>query len=309
MDFRTYSVFAAAALSFSLSSCLEEEGEVIVHLEDKLDGQAYDLDRVREYIGAEEAKLARFEEAAANQIEIEKLTAILVEVQKVQKAAEAENMELSDQISLTNLELSQYQDQHYAQIRRQSVGKNIDLSETKGDAFKAARILSITPLSLRVVISSGPQSVPLAELPSSVRERLGMSEKHAEVIRAKRAANALARSEKWAEWKATQGKRDKENAMTEIENEIKEKRVEIDALKEAINLRMQQMTAWKSKASGFETRAFETQQRGKSSKSWLKRSDLARDKAEELADLNRHDWTIVARLKAQTAELKKMGGF
>jgi hypothetical protein len=303
----TLRAMTAICLSALLVGCLEKEGETrIKDVEDKMDGQRFDIARANEFLIVEKAKLAGFEQAALDLTEAKGLTESLSEMKAVLEAAQTRNSDLNDSIKLTELELSQYRNQYRKVVRKASVGTNIDLSTTKGDDFKDVRILSITPLDIRVYMPSGPQTVLLKDITPAVREMLQMGDDEAAGFIEKQNTNATLRAEKFKKWKEGQGEREEKAAKEAIIQKMRDMQEEVYKREDEINVRIQEIKGWKSKASNLEMRASQEKDDAKSRKA-ERYAELSRDKADALADQNSDSWIVVGRLKAELEDLKRMG--
>jgi hypothetical protein len=88
----TLRAMTAICLSALLVGCLEKEGETrIKDVEDKMDGQRFDIARANEFLIVEKAKLAGFEQAALDLTEAKGLTESLSEMKAVLEAAQTRN--------------------------------------------------------------------------------------------------------------------------------------------------------------------------------------------------------------------------
>jgi hypothetical protein len=191
-------------------------------------------------------------------------------------------------------------------VRKASVGTNIDLSTTKGVDFKDVRILSITPLDIRVYMPSGPQTVLLKDITPAVREMLQMGDDEAAGFIEKQNTNATLRAEKFKKWKEGQGEREEKAAKEAIIQKMRDMQEEVYKREDEINVRIQEIKGWKSKASNLEMRASQEKDDAKSRKA-ERYAELSRDKADALADQNSDSWIVVGRLKAELEDLKRMG--
>lgn len=303
----TFCPVATILLSTLLVGCLEKDDETrIDRIDEKMEGQRFDIARANEYLAAEKVKLAGFEQAALDLKEAKVLRESLTEKIAVLKEAAGRNSEISDSVNLTELELNQYRDKYRKVVRKASIGQNVDLSTTKGDDFKAVRILSITPLEIRIYMPSGPQTVLLKDLTPAVREMLQMSDEEATQFIEKQNANATLRAEKFKKWKEGQSEREEEAAKTAIIQKMRDMQEEIYKREDQINIRIQEIKGWKSKASNLELRASQEKDDAKSKRA-ERYAELSRDKADALTDENSDSWMVVGRLKAQLEDLKRMG--
>jgi hypothetical protein len=82
-------------------------------------------------------------------------------------------------------------------------------------------------------------------------------------------------------------------------------RQEIYDRENEINRRSQEIKAWKSKASQLDARAAEERSTGRPQKS-AKLAELARDKADVLADQNSDSWIVIEGLKAELNDLERL---
>ena len=307
MSIRIIPSSLAVFIAVSLVACLEDdEAAEMTNLSEKLDGQRFDIGRTKEIIASEKLKLEKFKQASIDMKESEELTKSIDSAEKEITAGKANMSELADSIQLLALELKNKKAAYRVRVRKEAIGQNIDLSETLGEKFKAVRIMAISPLAVKIYTSAGPQNVPLKDLPSKVREMLQMSEEEVAEHLQKQSESATARAKKFEKWKAGQADRDKESAKQAVLQRIKDLREEIFQREDDINKRLQELKAWKSKASNMELEAAREKNEATSRK--LERlADLARDKALELTDQNSDSWIVVGRLKSELEDLKRMG--
>ena len=288
-------------------SCLEEdEGARIENLSDKLDGQRFDIGRTKEFIALEEMKIKKYNQAKADMKEVERLTAAITQNEEDFAKAKLSFQELNESLSTTEQELKQARMNYRAQVRKEAIGQNIDLSETMGEKFKEVRVMAISPLAIKVYMPSGPTTVPLKDLSENVREMLQMGEDEVTEHLKKQDERATARAEKIKKWNEGKADRAKEASKQEILQRMKDLQEEIYEREDAINVRLQEMKAWKSKASNMDLDASREKNEAKSQK--IERlAELARDKARDLSDKNSDSWVVVGRLKAELEDLKRRG--
>ena len=209
-------------------------------------------------------------------------------------------------IDLTKLELQQTRRVLRKKVRKAAIGKEIDLSSTKGEGYEDVKIMKVSPLALKIYMPSGPETVPLRELPEAVREMLQMSEDEAADYLRRKNESEVARAEEFKKWKEGQSERDEEAAKEALIQRMKDLQEEIYEREDAINIRLQEMKAWKSKASNMELEASRERNDDRARK--LERlADLARDKALALSDENSDSWIVVGRLKGELQDLKRIG--
>ncbi|MDA7497073.1 hypothetical protein N8491_04675, partial [Akkermansiaceae bacterium] len=180
MSFKLHSLirsFGLLASCFLFVGCLEEEKKVdLEEVKAKLDGVEFDKKSTSKFIDTAKAKLAELKLAERD---LKKAGEINEAISKVTKTLE-NVMSLIDEVkaSLEESELGfeDYQAKYRTKVRTEIIGKNLDLSVTKGEGFKEVRVLSVNPVEIRIYKSSGPQSVSISEIPKKVREMLQMSE-------------------------------------------------------------------------------------------------------------------------------------
>jgi hypothetical protein len=276
---------------------------------EELEGLEFDLDRARKFLEVAKAKLAVAEKAALDSKLAAKLDADLKKISSEVEASTARNSDLADEVELTVVEFDQYQANYRKMVRDAMVGTNIDLSSRKGDEYRDVRVLGIDPTAVKVYRPSGPESVPFKDLPESLVEKLQMDEEEAARYRNKLASNAAARAKQFQVWKekqvAKQVEKKDDGAREEILVKMKEVRQEIAKLEHIINGKLQQIKAWKSKASQLDARVAEERAKGRRQKS-DKLAELARAKADILADQNSDSWIVIERLKAELDYLERL---
>ncbi len=288
-------------------SCLEEdEAAKIDNLFEKLDDQRFDKGRINEFIAAEKLKIENYQKMAEELEEHAQLTSALEAAEQSLAEGKVEIEELTDVIGLTKLELQQTRRVLRKKVRKAAIGKEIDLSSTKGEGYEDVKIMKVSPLALKIYMPSGPETVPLRELPEAVREMLQMSEDEAADYLRRKNESEVARAEEFKKWKEGQSERDEEAAKEALIQRMKDLQEEIYEREDAINIRLQEMKAWKSKASNMELEASRERNDDRARK--LERlADLARDKALALSDENSDSWIVVGRLKGELQDLKRIG--
>jgi hypothetical protein len=122
----------------------------------------------------------------------------------------------------------------------------------------------------------------------------------------KQNTNATLRAEKFKKWKEGQGEREEKAAKEAIIQKMRDMQEEVYKREDEINVRIQEIKGWKSKASNLEMRASQEKDDAKSRKA-ERYAELSRDKADALADQNSDSWIVVGRLKAELEDLKRMG--
>jgi len=292
------------AASMFLTGCLEEEGGGQNYGE-QLEGQRFDIARIKEFVEEEKEKLAAFQKAAADSEQVAIMTKELEKVSKEIETAKTRNSNLADEIELTSVEFSQYQSKYRKMVRDAMVGTKVDLSLTKGDDYKEARVLGIDPTAIKVYRSSGPEGIPIKDLPSAIVEKLQMDEEEAASYLEKLAANEKVRAKQFAQWKEKQSEKQPDVAVAEVDGDMKEIRVAIFEREQMISRKIQEIKAWKSKASQLDARAADERASGRRHKS-ERLAELARDKADILADENADSWVVIERLKAQLQYLTRI---
>lgn len=294
------------ACSFFFVGCLEEEKKVnLEEVKAELVGVEFDKKSISKFIDVAKAKLAELKMAEIN---LQKAGEINEAISKVTQALEKVTISIDEvKASLEDRELGfeDYQAKYRAKVRKEVVGKNLDLSVTKGEGFKQVRVLSVNPVEIRIYQSSGPQSVPLSEIPKEIKEMLQMSEEEAEAHRSKLKDNAKLREERYKEWKKGLAERKSEAAQKAIAKRLKDIETEVESIEGSMNLRLLKIQSLKSRASQWE-RDFSVAQSDKRREEAIGYSQMYRDKAQKLNDLNSDGHLVIARLRSEEEDLKKM---
>jgi len=271
----------------------------------KLDGVEFDKKSTSKFIDAAKAKLAELKIAEGD---LEKAGEINEAISKVTQTLEkvtASIDEVKASLEESELGFEDYQAKYRTKVRKEVVGKNLDLSATKGEGFKEVRVLSVNPVEIRIYQSSGPQSVPVSEIPKEIREMLQMSEEEAEAHRAKLRDNAKVREERYKEWKEGLADRKSEAAQEAIAKRLKDIQVEVETIENAMNLRLLKIQHLKSRSSQWQ-RDYSLARSDKRREQALGNSQMYRDKAQRLNDLNADGHLVIARLRSEEEDLKKM---
>jgi hypothetical protein len=298
--------FALVTYCFFFVGCLEEEVKMdLEEVKGKLDGVEFDKKSTSKFIDAAKAKLAELKIAEGD---LEKAGEINEAISKVTQTLEkvtASIDEVKASLEESELGFEDYQAKYRTKVRKEVVGKNLDLSATKGEGFKEVRVLSVNPVEIRIYQSSGPQSVPVSEIPKEIREMLQMSEEEAEAHRAKLRDNAKVREERYKEWKEGLADRKSEAAQEAIAKRLKDIQVEVETIENAMNLRLLKIQHLKSRSSQWQ-RDYSLARSDKRREQALGNSQMYRDKAQRLNDLNADGHLVIARLRSEEEDLKKM---
>ena len=305
---RIWNLFALPVVaSTALVGCFELDGEAkIENLDKKLDGQSYDLRHKKKYLAEEKVKFAKHEKAREDIKLAVKIKESLDEKTIIFEEAKLRNEELGESIDLIGEEFEKYQARYRAILRKDAIGESIDLSATKGDEYKDVRILSISPLRIRVYMPSGPQEIPLKELTPEILAKLQMSEEEANKFTEKLQSNTALRAEKYKKWKEGLAERKEEGRKTAILQKIKDMQAEIFEREDVIRIKIGEIKGWKSKASQWEANAFKENNQARRKKA-IGYSEVYRDKAQELADENSNSYIELARLNNELEDLKRLG--
>jgi len=295
--------FVASAF---LAGCFEEDENGQTNITgEELEGLQFDLNRARKFLEDGKVKLAASEKAAVDSKLAAKLDEELKEISSQVESATARNTDLADEIELTVVEFDQYQAKYRKMVRDALVGTNVDLSSKKGDGYKDVRVLGIDPTAVKVYQPSGPESVPIKDLPAALVEKLQMDEEEADRYREKLASNATALAKQFKVWEEKQVEKKDDAAKEAIQLKMREIREEIVKREHIINRKIQQIKAWKSKASQLDARVAEERAQGRRQKS-DKLAELARAKADILADQNSDSWVVIERLKVELNYLERL---
>lgn len=298
------SVLVASFLA--LVGCLEDEKKIDLEgVKAEIEGLDFDKERNQKFIDQAKAKLAELKKMVVDKEMAEEINGKLSEVTKTLEKVTASVDELKASVDESETGFDDYQAKYRAKVREEVVGKNLDFSATKGDDYKSVRVLSVNPLEIRIYRSSGPQSVPLSEIPKDIREMLQMSKEEAEAHEARLRENAQLRAERYKEWKKGLADRQSEAAQNAIAKRLKDIQKEVEAIEKAINLRLLTIQDLKSRASQWE-RDFSLAQSDKRREKAMKYSQMYRDKAQKLTDTSADGHLVIARLRSEEEDLKGM---
>ena len=298
--------FVLLACSFFFVGCLEDERKVdLEDLKRKLDGVAFDKESTNKFIDLAKVKLAELKIAERDFKKAGEINESISNVTKTLEEVTALIDEVKASLEASKLGFEDYQAKYRAKVRKDVVGKNLDLSATKGEDFKEVRVLSVNPVEIRIYQTSGPQSVPISEIPKEVREMLQMSEEEAEAHRSKLRDNAKVREERYKEWKEGLADRKSEAAQKAIAKRLKDIQTEVEDIENSMNLRLLKIQDLKSRSSQWQ-RDYSLARGDKQREKALGYSQMYRDKAQKLNDLNSDGHLVIARLRSEEEDLKKM---
>ena len=298
--------FGLLASCLFFVGCLEDEKKVdLEQVKANLAGVEFDKKSTMKFIDTAKAKLAELKVAEKD---LKKAGEINEAISKVTKTLENVTSlidEVKASLEESELGYEDYQAKYRAKVRKEVVGKNLDLSTTMGEVYNEVRVLSVNPVEIRIYQSSGPQSVPISEIPKKVREMLQMSEEEAEAHRAQLRDNAKVREERCKEWKEGLADRKSEAAQKAIAKRLKDIQVEIETIENSMNLRLLNIQDLKSRSSQWQ-RDYSLARSNKRREKALGYSQMYRDKAQKLNDLNSDGHLVIARLRSEEEDLKKM---
>lgn len=294
------------ACAFGLVGCLEEESRMgPEEIETELKGVGFDLKRAEKYLKKSEGQLAELKKAESDHARIGVIEGDMAKVSGEVEEITGQLDELKASREESRAAFEKYQGAYRVNVRKAVIGQNVDLSATKGDEFKDVRVLSVNPLGIRIYTSSGPVLVPLSEIPSSLKERLQMSDEEAAAYRARQVANAKLRAQKYREWKKGLTGRQEEAAQKAIVKRLVDIQKEIEAIEKNVNRRILKIKDLKSRASQWE-REFAEARDGKRRERALGYSKIYRDQAMKVTNQNSNDWLTVAALREEEEDLKKI---
>ncbi|MFT6861799.1 MAG: hypothetical protein ACJAVK_000352 [Akkermansiaceae bacterium] len=304
LTFAPLIVFVIAS-SFLLVGCFEDEEAKLKDLEDELKILAFDEKRAREFLVKAQEELAGYEKARSDLGKTEVIGGELEKLRKELEGVTKESDELKASLESTLSEFEQSRADHRIKIRQEIIGKEVDLSEAKGEGYESVRVLSVTPLEIRIYTSSGPQSVPVESLPTALKESLEMDEQEGTAFREKQAANAELRAQKYEDWKKGLTERKEETAQKEIVQRLKNIQSEINGLEKKINLRTNKIMDLTSRASQWERNWAKENNKARRAKA-EKYYQHYRDQAQLVTDENSNTYLVIFRLRAEMEDLKAM---
>ncbi len=297
-------VFVIAS-SFFLGGCFEDEEAKIKDLEGELKMLAFDENRAQEFLVKAKEELAGYEKARVDLEKSEEIGKKLEERRQELEKVTSQSDELEASLESALTLFGKHQADYRTMVRKSFIGKEVDLSETLGDGFERARILSVSPLGIRIYTTSGPRSVSFGELTTDLKKSLQMDEEEMNAFRAKQAANAELRAEKYKEWKKGLAGRKEEFAQDEIVKRLKGIQKEIEGLERTINMRNTVIKDQTSRASQWARNSSKETGVARQERA-LKYSQFYRDKAQAMTDENSNTWLVITRLRAEMEDLKAM---
>ena len=203
-----------------LNSVGYEEAPIEVRIKDQLTR----LDDLSAEILDERSKFELYRErqnrAAKQSIMDRKLTNQVGKNQKLKIEAEAAVVELD----AVGEEWSDYKGRYRVMERAFFKGKMIDLSETHGEGYKAVKVSSVSPIEMRLMLSSGPKGIAYETLPKDLQDQLQFD---ADEANAYRIALGLA-AKQWQKKEKEKNEKDKEEGA---ERKAREFVKQIDKLK------------------------------------------------------------------------------
>ena len=290
---------------FFLTGCVEDEEAKIEDLEGEMKLLAIDQESATEFVTKAKAELAGYEKAHLDLAKSEELREKLKKVTEELEVVTSQSDELKASLETSNAEFEGYRADYRTKVRKEIIGKEVDLSTTKGEGFESVRVLSATPLGLRIYMSSGPQSVRVSELPIALKERLQMDDEEVEAYHAKQASDAELRAAKYEEWKKGLAERKKETAQSAIVKRLADIQNEVENLEKLINTRINKIKDLKSRASQWE-RNWAKENNPKRRAKAEKYSQYYRDQAQLVTDENSNTWLVIFRLRAEMEDLKEL---
>lgn len=293
------------APSMMMVGCFEDEEGKMEALKKELKGLTFDEARTKGYVDQAKKSLAESLQVKADRERVEIIQKELSKMTPELDALRGQSDELRASLESTQVELEQYQLRIRAKIRQEIVGTEVDLSKTKGEEFAKVKVLSVSPFGVRIYTQSGPVLIPVASLPTDLKERLQLSDEEVAAFLEKQAANVKIREEKYQEWKKGLAARKETEAQEEIVKRILEIQNEIQSIEKQINEKSTKIRDLKSRASQWERNWSQDQNQGRRARA-EKYYQFYRDQAQKITDENSNAWLFVSKLNAEKEELKKL---
>lgn len=231
----------------------------------------------------------------------EKMAALTKELEETR----ARNIELERLIALNDKTLENHQLDSRQANREDAKGSYINLSETHGKEFKSVRIMGIDPSGIRIHRVSGPVYITWKELPRRVQLKFQFSEEDEAAHRQAMTKAGETRRENFAKWKIRQALHDRVERERQLDVKIESILAEIEMSESDIQGRLNELKAWKSKASLQEEFAAEANNDVMRRKAFQS-ADLARERARQLAELNSNSWIEITVVKSLLQELRDL---
>ena len=155
--------FGLLASCFFFVGCLEDEKKVdLEQVKANLAGVEFDKKSTMKFIDTAKAKLAELKVAGKDLKKAGEINEAIFKVTKTLENVTSLIDEVRASLEESELGFEDYQAKYRAKVRKEAVGKNLDLSTTMGEGYKEVRVLSVNPVEIRIYQSSGPQSVPIS---------------------------------------------------------------------------------------------------------------------------------------------------
>ena len=236
--------------------------------------------------------------------------ALFLENQDELSAKIAENQKLEEEFAVMSEELvtvgvkfEEYRNRYRNSERTMAKGEIIDLSETKGPAFKESKIIGISPLHLRVLLVSGPTGIPYQELPKNVQDRFQFDAEEAAAYTKVLSSRNAKTDQRIADFRKKESER---KAVEAVEQKRKRANEILNLIQQQINLAAKldrDSETWRITAARKTVQANNARANGKITADYALATQ-ARAKSKRYKDQASKARAAVGNLRAELAQIK-----
>jgi hypothetical protein len=274
----------------SLESRLKDQGRNMEVAKEELELKKR---RLTEIDGFREVAAVLKETDAAKEVELGVIAGLKEEIS-----------DLQEEVDSTQLDFEEYRQKYRDVERASAVGEVLDLSETKGEGFQKCKVLSITPLHLRVMLSAGPAGIPYNDLPKGIRDRFQFGQEEAEAFQTKMDAVRANLDQGIANWEKKQKALKGEAAKKALIDRIAQTKKAMGGKLQLSDRLDRSAHEWRAKAVAYDQKANDAKARGNiSSSAGLARK--ARNKADRYSRQADDARLAVNRLLEEQDELER----
>ena len=212
-----------------------------------------------------EALKADLEGGKKLQVRVADHQALLEKIESATSELEAEEkvvFEAEEKVSQARLELQKemaalkgYQRQYRQLVRTRAEGETIDLSGLKGDSFREARIMGISPIRLRVMTKTGVVGIDYQELPEKLQQRFQFNKEEAEAYREYLKVQGERRDQQIAKFREKQKVAQAEAALERRKEMVKQAENDLVRLKKQAQILQKKVKEFSSQAEAYTNEA------------------------------------------------------
>ena len=143
----------------------------------------------------------------------------------------AEKEKLEEGLEALDNDFEDYQRQYRNAERKAAEGEIVDLSAIRDSRFEKAKILKVTPIGIRVGISTGVKAIPYNELPTAMQDRFQFGEEERARQMDARNQSSQLQGERLEAYKKKQARKAARRTLAQKQNSLKEMEKKIRDLK------------------------------------------------------------------------------